>query len=157
MFAFLVWAGSLCLDLGKVGPGELEYEISKLKLHLKYSSSRKAEEKKVKRVLRAFVDKGLIRGDCLELFEFLAGEECNWTQPELRWSCEEAVHAISGRFKCTVNEGKQERMRESRAHCLSPSSGLRSLSLSKENNSTIAKQKGVRRARKPLALITNAH
>ena len=52
MWAFLVWACSICVDLAKTGAGELEHEIAKLKLNTRYSSSRKAEEAKVKKVLR---------------------------------------------------------------------------------------------------------
>ena len=50
MFAFLVWACSLCIDTAQagVGEGDLEYALSLLKLNSRFSRSKKAEEKKVK-------------------------------------------------------------------------------------------------------------
>ena len=137
MWAFLVWACSICVDLAKTGAGELEHEIAKLKLNTRYSSSRKAEEAKVKKVLRQkFLEAGLVREDCRGLFELLSGDECPWTQPELRWTAEEAHAIISQRF------GFGER---ARVECLSPSSCLKTLKIAesgKENASLGSKPLG---------------
>ena len=137
MWAFLVWACSICVDLAKTGAGELEHEIAKLKLNTRYSSSRKAEEAKVKKVLRQkFLEAGLVREDCRGLFELLSSDECPWTQPELRWTAEEAHAIISQRF------GFGER---ARVECLSPSSCLKTLKIAesgKENASLGSKPPG---------------
>ena len=155
MWAFLVWACSICVDLAKTGAGELEHEIAKLKLNTRYSSSRKAEEAKVKKVLRQkFLEAGLVREDCRGLFELLSGDECPWTQPELRWTAEEAHAIISQRF------GFGER---SRVECLSPSSCLKTLKIAesgKENASLGSKPPGkparrITRSRKALGALQN--
>ena len=99
MFAFLVWACSLCVDVDRgVGEGELEYQIGTLKLNSNFSRSKDAEEKKVKKLLGNFKDKGLIRSECIPLYDFLVNG-CNWTQPEQRWTCEQAFDNIAEKFQ----------------------------------------------------------
>jgi serine/threonine protein kinase len=99
MFAFLVWAASLCVDtsIAGLGDGELEYQIAKLKLNVNFSRSKAAEEMKVQKVLSRFKSENLVREDCLALYDTLLNG-CTWTQPELRWTCEEAYIKME-RFK----------------------------------------------------------
>ncbi|QDZ25204.1 hypothetical protein HOP50_16g77500 [Chloropicon primus] len=160
MFSCLVWCASLCLDFDKTGAGELEHRIAKLRLNQVYSSSRKAEEKKVKRKLKEFVDEDLIRNDCLPLFTFLASDQVAWTDPENRPTAKECSALLSNLSSTKESPLREERSAERK--CLSPSSGIRSLKIGgelgedKENSKSKTPLKAPKRStrrRNPLSAL----
>lgn len=98
MWAFLLWAASMCLTVECLVDCRLEEKLAELQLEKK-SHATSAQEKKVLSILDAF-DFEVERG-CAPIYNFLK-KETQWVEPTQRWSCDEAI-------ECLVTFSRRER------------------------------------------------
>jgi len=89
MWAFLVWAASMCLTVECLVDCRLEEKLGELQLEKK-SHATSAQEKKIVEILNTF-DFEVERG-CAPIFNFL--KETKWVNPAERWSCDEAIECL---------------------------------------------------------------
>ena len=90
MWAFLLWAASMCLTVECLVDCRLEEKLAGLQLEKK-SHATSAQEKKVLSILDAF-DFEVERG-CAPIYNFLK-RETQWVEPGQRWSCDEAIECL---------------------------------------------------------------
>ena len=90
MWAFLLWAASMCLTVECLVDCRLEEKLAELQLEKK-SHATSAQEKKVLSILDAF-DFEVERG-CAPIYNFLK-KETQWVEPTQRWSCDEAIECL---------------------------------------------------------------
>lgn len=90
MWAFLLWAASMCLTVECLVDCRLEEKLAELQLEKK-SHATSAQEKKVLSILDAF-DFEVERG-CAPIYNFLK-RETQWVEPSQRWSCDEAIESL---------------------------------------------------------------
>ena len=88
MWAFLVWAASMCLTVECVVDCQLEEAVAKLQLEKKVTATAGHEEK-LGAVLRQFELDGKVEEGCEGMFE-LVRTSAPWVDAQMRWSPEEA-------------------------------------------------------------------
>ena len=89
MWAFLVWAASMCLSVDILVDCQLEEALGELKLERKIAATA-GQEARVKEILTKF-DVNVVRG-CEVLFEFL--KSTTWVDANERWSSYEAIEEM---------------------------------------------------------------
>ena len=89
MWAFLVWAASMCLSVDILVDCQLEEALGELKLEKKIAATA-GQEARVKEILTKF-DANVVRG-CEVLFEFL--KSTTWVDANERWSSDEAIEEM---------------------------------------------------------------
>jgi len=89
MWAFLVWAASMCLSVDILVDCQLEEALGELKLEKKIAATA-GQEARVKEILTKF-DVNVVRG-CEVLFEFL--KSTTWVDANERWSSDEAIEEM---------------------------------------------------------------
>jgi len=89
MWAFLVWAASMCLSIDILVDCQLEEALGELKLEKKIAATA-GQETRVKDVLGKF--DGVVVPGCEALFEFL--KSTTWVDANERWSSDEAIEEM---------------------------------------------------------------
>ena len=89
MWAFLVWAASMCLDVEILVDCQLEEALGELKLEKKLAAT-PAQEVRVKEVLARFDDR--VAPGCRVLYDFL--KSTTWVDANERWSSDEAIEEM---------------------------------------------------------------
>lgn len=89
MWAFLVWAASMCLDVEILVDCQLEEALGELKLEKKIAATA-GQETRVKEVLSKF-DARVTPG-CEALYDFL--KSTTWVDANERWSSDEAIEEM---------------------------------------------------------------
>ena len=92
MWAYLVWAASMCLTVACVVDCQLEEALAGLRLEKKANATA-GHEAKVEAVLLAFEAAGKVEPECDALFE-LVKTAAPWVDAQLRWTPEEAAEEI---------------------------------------------------------------
>ena len=93
MWAFLVWAASMCLRVECICDCQLEEALATLKLEKKANATA-GHEQKVEQILNSFLTDGKLDDGCDELFE-LVKTSAPWVDATLRWTPDEAVEELS--------------------------------------------------------------
>jgi hypothetical protein len=88
MWAYLVWAASMCLRVEFIVDCQLEEALAELALEKKIAPTT-GHEDKVDAVLRAFEARGKVEDGCEGIFE-LVRTSAPWVDAALRWTPEEA-------------------------------------------------------------------
>ena len=89
MWAFLVWAASMCLDVEVLVDCQLEEALGELKLEKKIAATA-GQETRVKEILAKFDDR--VAPGCRVLYEFL--KSTTWVDANERWSADEAIEEM---------------------------------------------------------------
>lgn len=92
MWAYLVWAASMCLTVACVVDCQLEEALAGLRLEKKANATA-GHEAKVEAVLLAFEAAGKVEPECDALFE-LVKTAAPWVDAQLRWTPEEAAEEL---------------------------------------------------------------
>ena len=92
MWAYLVWAASMCLTVACVVDCQLEEAVAGLRLEKKANATA-GHEAKVEAVLLAFEAAGKVEPECDALFE-LVKTAAPWVDAQLRWTPEEAAEEL---------------------------------------------------------------
>ena len=88
MWAYLVWAASMCLRVEFIVDCQLEEALAHLQLEKKIVATA-GHEGKVDAVLRKFEEEGKVEEGCEEIYELLRTSS-PWVDAALRWTPEEA-------------------------------------------------------------------
>ena len=88
MWAYLVWAASMCLRVEFIVDCQLEESLAHLQLEKKIVATA-GHEGKVDAVLRKFEEEGKVEEGCEEIYELLRTSS-PWVDAALRWTPEEA-------------------------------------------------------------------
>ena len=89
MWAFLVWAASMCLSVEILVDCQLEEALGQLKLEKKIAATA-GQETRVKEILAQF-DANVVPG-CAVVYEFL--KSATWVDANQRWSSDEAIEEM---------------------------------------------------------------
>lgn len=92
MWAYLVWAASMCLRVESIVDCQLEEALADLALEKKIAPTA-GHEDKVDAVLRAFEEDGKVEDGCEGVFE-LVRTSAPWVDASLRWTPEEAIEEL---------------------------------------------------------------
>ena len=92
MWAYLVWAASMCLTVACVVDCQLEEALAGLRLEKKANATA-GHEAKVEAVLLAFEAAGKVEPECDALFELIK-TAAPWVDAQLRWTPEEAAEEL---------------------------------------------------------------
>lgn len=92
MWAYLVWAASMCLRVESIVDCQLEEALADLALERKIAPTA-GHEDKVDAVLRAFEEDGKVEDGCEGVFE-LVRTSAPWVDASLRWTPEEAIEEL---------------------------------------------------------------
>jgi hypothetical protein len=93
MWAYLVWAASMCLTVPCVVDCQLEEALALLKLEKKANATA-GHEAKVEAVLGTFEADGKVEPECAYLFELIK-TAAPWVDSTLRWTPEEAFEELT--------------------------------------------------------------
>ena len=93
MWAYLVWAASMCLKVECIVDCQLEEALADLKLEKKASAT-SAQDTKVNELLRKFQADGKVDEGCDDLYE-LVRDSAPWVDASMRWSPEEAEEELT--------------------------------------------------------------
>ena len=93
MWAYLVWAASMCLTVPCVVDCQLEEALALLKLEKKANATA-GHEAKVEAVLGTFEADGKVEPECDALFELIK-TAAPWVDAQLRWTPEEAAEELT--------------------------------------------------------------
>lgn len=93
MWAFLVWAASMCLKVECVVDCQLEEQIAELKLEKKANATA-GHEQKVELLLNKFLADGKVDEECELLFELIK-TSAPWVDAALRWTPDEAAEELA--------------------------------------------------------------
>ena len=93
MWAYLVWAASMCLTVPCVVDCQLEEALALLKLEKKANATA-GHEAKVEAVLGTFEADGKVEPECAYLFELIK-TAAPWVDAQLRWTPEEAAEELT--------------------------------------------------------------
>jgi len=89
MWAFLVWAASMCLDVDVLVDCQLEEALGELKLEKKLAATA-GQETRVKEILAKFDDR--VAPGCRDVYDFL--KTTKWVDANDRWSSDEAIEEL---------------------------------------------------------------
>ena len=92
MWAYLVWAASMCLKVECIIDCQLEEAIADLKLEKKANAT-SGQDNKVNELLRKFQCDGKVDEGCDDLYE-LVRDAAPWVDASMRWSPEEAEEEL---------------------------------------------------------------
>ena len=93
MWAYLVWAASMCLTVPCVVDCQLEEALALLRLEKKANATA-GHEAKVEEVLGTFEADGKVEPECDALFELIK-TAAPWVDAQLRWTPEEAAEELT--------------------------------------------------------------
>ena len=93
MWAYLVWAASMCLKVECIVDCQLEEALADLKLEKKANAT-SGQDTKVNELLRKFQADGKVDEGCDDLYE-LVRDSAPWVDASMRWSPEEAEEELT--------------------------------------------------------------
>lgn len=114
MWAYLVWAASMCLRVEFIVDCQLEEALADLALEKKIAPTA-GHEDKVDAVLRAFEEAGKVEDGCEGIFE-LVRSSAPWVDSTLRWTPEEAreeMEAFRGDHGLVIDVSAVQQRRKS--------------------------------------------